>query len=271
MIIVVLLLCFSLNIVKHGNILIGILNTLLLFFSIYLYFRLSNQRLSFKSLKNLSPLFIFIAPIPLFIQNQDIYIILLAIGINLLILCYLATRFKKTLVLVISFYILFACFYANGIIKLPFSIQSDLLIFTDDRVNLYISQMQKEALYMPYRLRLLLFNSSVYIYVILSKLAGIFTFKNLYDGLLMVNLYPMIKCVVLDFNNWNKSKILIIYCILMISLFTVSSRTVDIFKTFTLLLPILMYFILKGLGYVNKAIYIVLFVISIVIATSPLR
>lgn len=270
MFIATLLICFSLNIINHGDILVGILNTLLLFLSIYFYLKFSQQKLSSaKSLNFISPSLFLIAAIPLFTHNYKIFIILLAIGICLLFLLYFTGNFKKILIFIVLPYILIASFYANGLIELPFSFQLDRFIFSDDWINLYVLQMQNEALYVPYKIRLLIFNSSVYFYVLLSKAVSLYMFKNLYDVLLIANLYPLVKGLIVDLKDWNRLKTLIIICMLVISFTTVISRTVDIFNTFILLSPFLMYFILRGFKSVNKIIYLSLFIFSVVIATSP--
>ena len=129
--------------------------------------------------------------------------------------------------------------------------------------------MNTESNYMPYIIRSVIFNPSVNFYVILSKLAGLFTLKNLYDSLLIANIYPLVIGLTLDLRNWNKSKTLLILCILLISLSMVVSRSVEINNTFILLSPFLIYFILRGLNSVNKKIYLALFIISIFISTSP--
>ncbi len=272
MVIATLFLSFLLNILNHGNILIGILNTLLLFFSIYFYFKFSHQKLSFsKSTDFNSPFIILIGAIPLFTRANNILIILIEIGICLLTLFYLTTKFKKISALIIVVYILFASFYANGLIKPSFSFQPNLLIFNDDWTNLYITQMKTESHYMPNIIRSLIFNPSVHFYVMLSKIAGLFTLKNLYNVLLIANIYPLVKGLTVDLKSWNKSKTLLIFCIFLISFCMVLSRSADYvnMNTFVLMSPFLIYFILRGLNSINKIIYLALFVISIVIATSP--
>jgi len=199
MVIATLLLSFSLNIINHGNILIGVLNTLLLFFSIYFYIKFSHQKLSFTRFPQLgSPLAILIGAIPLFTRANDILILFFAIGFCGLILFYLTTRFKKISILIIVVYLLFVSLYASGLINPPFSLQPFLLIINDDWTNLYIAQMQTESMYMPYIIRSLLFNSSAHLYVMLSKMAGLFTLKNLYEALLIANIYPLVKGLTLD-------------------------------------------------------------------------
>lgn len=272
MVISALFLCFLLNIINHGNILIGILNTLLLFLSINFYFRFSDQKISFIKFQYLNfPLIILIGAIPLFTRANDILIITFAIGISLLTIIYLTTKFKKLSIAVIAIYILFVSFYANGLIKPPFSFQTHQLVFNDDGINTYISQMEIESQYMPNIIRAIIFNPSVFFYVLFSKLASLFTIKNLYDALFIANIYPLLRGLALDFKNWNRLKTLLICCILLISLSMTVSRSVEMINTntFILLSPFLTYFLIRGLNSVNKIIYLALFAISVIIATSP--
>ena len=268
-VIAILLICFLLNIINHGNVLVGILNTSLLLFSILFYLKFSNQKLSsIKSLKFISPVVFLTAAIPLFIHNYNIFIVLLALGFCLLWLLYSISQ-KKTIIFIIFVYLLVAVFYTNGLIKLPLSLQLHQFIFSDDWIKLYILQMQREAFYVPYRVRLLIFNGSIYFYILLSKMVGLYMFKNLYDILLIANLYPLVKGFTLDLKDWNRSKTLIILSVLLISFITVISRTIDIFNTFILSAPFFTYYILKGFKSVSKITYLILFILSIVVATSP--
>lgn len=270
MVIAILLICFLLNIIFHGNIFIGILNTFLLFLSIVFYLKFSSQRLSsIKSLNFISPLLFLIGAIPIFTHNYHFYNVLLALGLCILLLFYLSSSYKKLLVLIILFYILIASFYSSGLIKVPFSFQTQQFIFSDEWTRLYISQMQQEALYVPYKIRLLIFNNSIYLYTLLSKMVSLFMFKNLYDLLLIANLYPLAKGLILDLKDWNRSKTLIIIFVLLISFTTVISRAVNIFDAFILSSPFFIYFILRGFKSINKIIYLALFILSVVIASSP--
>ncbi|OGE33539.1 hypothetical protein A3D83_01045 [Candidatus Daviesbacteria bacterium RIFCSPHIGHO2_02_FULL_41_10] len=262
MIITTLLLSFFLNIVNHGNIFIAVLNILLLFLSIYIFLKFARRNFD-------SPLMILVGAIPVFTKANNILITCFAIGLCLLILFYLTTKFKKISVLILIAYILSTCLYANGLIKPPFSFQTNLLIVNDDWTNFYITQMKTESQYMPNIVRSIIFNQSAHFYVILSKIAALFSLENLISALLLANIYPFVKGLTSDLKNWNKSKTLLIFCILLISLSMVVSRSEQINNTFILLSPFLVYFILRGLNSVNKKIYLALFVISVVIATSP--
>ncbi len=131
--------------------------------------------------------------------------------------------------------------------------------------------MQKEALYIPYRIRLLIFNNSVYLYVILSKFTDLFMIKNISNTMLLANLYPLVKGIVLFIKSSDKKRAPIMLSFLLISFIAVTSRAIDIFNTFLLLSPFLVYFILLGIGFVNKKLYFLLFIVSILLINSPLK
>lgn len=264
MVIAVLFLSFLLNIFNHGNLLIAILNTILLLFSIYFYLKFSHQNLN-------STLVVLIGAMPILTRANDILVVFIAIGMCLLMLCYLTTKYRKISLLMIILYILFFSCYANGLIKLPFLFQSNLLILNDNWTNLYITQMKTESQYMPGIIRSAIFNSSVNFYVMLSKIAALFSLKNLSEILLIANIYPLISGLTLGLKNWNKSKALLIFLVFLISFGMVFSRSEDKINinTFVLLSPFLIYLILKGLNSINKTVYLALFVVSIVIAASP--
>ena len=56
--------------------------------------------------------------------------------------------------------------------------------------------MQDEALYIPHTLRIIIFNGSVYLYVVLSKVAELFMIGNLATVLLIANMYPLVKGII---------------------------------------------------------------------------
>ncbi len=259
------LVCFFLNIIIHGHILIGVLTSFLFALSLFFFENFSQQKLS--SIK--FPYLIFLAIMPVFIHYYDKPILIIfSIDIISLFLIYLKTKFYYLLPLIfLSIFI--GSMYATEIIKPPFLFHPDSLIFNDHWTNEAIAGMPKGALYLPHSIRPLVFNSSVYFYVLISKTAELFMIKNLYDVLLFANLYPLIKGVILDFRSWNRQKTIISLCIFTVAFTTVSSRAVDIFNTFLLMSPFLTYFILRGLGFINRKIYILFLIFSLFIVTSP--
>ncbi|MDO8429294.1 MAG: hypothetical protein Q7S88_01575 [Candidatus Daviesbacteria bacterium] len=260
------ILCLILNIFLHGNLLIGVLNVLILAL-ILIFF----EAFSAKKVSQIDPIYLFfLGVVPLFHQNPKHPLILFfAIGFILLLLIYTKLKFKLFLLPVIFFWILVAGFYAGEIITYPISFQSNLLVFNDNWINQAITGMQNEALYAPYPIRLLLFNGSVYLYVLASKIAELFTIKNLYNVLLLANLYPLVVGIALDIRSWEKRKRLFYLSLFGVALSIVSSRFIDNLNPFLLLSPFLIYFILLGFPSINKKIYLLLVILSLLIATSP--
>ncbi len=256
---------FSLNLILHRDISVGVLNTLLLFLSVYFYLNFSAQKL--RDVK--SPYLILLGGIPLFTYHFDLFILSLAVGAALLLVGNTVIRFKIPLIVAIFAYFTLASLYMNGTLKLPFIFSGELLIFFDDKAAPYIPLMQKQALYLPHKIRDLVFGDLVYLSVMLSKAAGLFTLKNLYDVLLVANLYPLTQGLISDLKTWNKSKTIIITVILLVSLLSSLSRGVHIFNVFIILSPFFLYFILRGFSSINKTVYVILFILSLIIAASP--
>lgn len=260
-----LVFCFLLNIANHGSVITGILNIFFLSLILLFYQSFSNRKLSL-----VDPIcFMLLGIIPIFIHKLvDIKVIFLAIGLVFLMIFYLKTKINF-LISAIFLYSIIIALYTGQIINPPFSFQSDRLISSDNWTNLAIKRMQDEALYMPYTFRLIIFNGSVYLYVVLSKLVELFMIGNLATALLIANIYPLVKGIILELKSFDKRKFLMIFGMLLISFTIVLSRSVDVFNTFYLLAPFLIYFIIQGLYLVNKKIYLTLIIFSIFIMTSP--
>ncbi len=262
-----LLICFLLNLIIHGNLLIGVLNALLLGLCLFFF-----QNFASKSISSIElPYLLILGVIPLFNHNYDLVVTLLAIGLILLLLAYLRTNFKLMLIPVILLYMIASSAYANEIIRLPFVFKTDRLIFNDRWTNQALAETEKEALYLPHRLRSLVFNKSVYLYVLLSKIAELFMLKNLYEILLIANLYPLFSGLIANLKLWNKEKLGIFLSIFLIILIAVSSNGTNTFNTFILLSPFTIYFILRGFASINKKIYFLLVILSFLIVTSPTK
>lgn len=264
----ILLLCFVLNLISHGSLLLGVFNTILLGSTLF-----SLQSFSGKKFLSIQfSLIILLGAMPLFTHfYKDIFTVFFAIGTVLLLFIYSKIKFKFIAGLIILFYISVAALYIGEIIRFPLSYQDSRLLFSDNWTNLAISEIQKEALYIPYRIRLLIFNNSAYIYVILSKLTDLFMIKNISNILLLANLYPLVVGLIAFLKSPDERKTLITLSIFIISFLAVLSRAIDVFSTFLILSPFLIYLILLGLGSLNKRLYFVLVVLSLLLAYNPLK
>ena len=265
---VTLLLCFLLNVIVHGNLWVSFLNSLLLGLTFHFFEHFSNKTISTIKL----PLLVLLVAIPIFNTNhQDTVLVILATGIAMLYILYIRVKFKALIIFTILIYILIAGLYAGEVIGFPFAIHKERLIFNNNRVNNLIADTQNSALYLPYNLRPLIFNSSIYLYSMLATAAEFFLIKNISSALLLANLYPLFKGLILDLKYWNGGKMLICLGIFLIPFVTVSSRSINTFNIYLLMSPLLVYFILQGLNLINKKIYLILILISLFLITSPLK
>jgi len=260
-----LLISFLLNVVSHHNLLIGVLNTFLLFLCINFYVAYSNNKnLSFFKLRDKdSYFFILLGAMPLFSKKNDIVILLLAIGFIVLILFYLKNK-SKILLSITAIYGFFIGLYGSGLINFPFYFQDKLLVFNDNWINSYILQMRIESQYMPSILRLLVYNHSVIVYVMLSKVTGLFSLKNFHDNFLLANIYPFLSGFCLDMKKWDRSKNYWVFLVLTVSFSMVLSRSMDRISAtiFIFLSPFFVYYISDGLSRISKKIYLLLFIFS---------
>ncbi|MDO8658172.1 MAG: hypothetical protein Q7K55_05500, partial [Candidatus Levybacteria bacterium] len=233
----VMLLCFLLNIVNHGSPVIGILNSLFLGLLLFFY-----QSISGKKLALLDPIyFLLLGVIPIFTHKyEDIKVIFFAMGLVVLMILYLKTKINP-LIYIIFLYIFITVLFVGQIINPPFLFQGNHLILSDNWTNTAIRRTQDEALYMPYTFRLMIFNGSVYLYIILSKVAELFMIGNLATVLLIANIYPLVKGLVSELKSFDRMKFSMLLGMLLISLTIVLGRSVDIFNAFYLMSPFLIY------------------------------
>lgn len=240
------LLCLFVNLVKHNLLFIGILNSLVPVLSIIFFEKHSRQKI--KS----HPIFLsLLAFIPLFsFQPQSIYLIILQL---IFLAIFIST--DKIPFLLISLLVLTVGLLISN------KINSSNLIFNTTAYQESFTFFQKDAMYIPYKLRLLVYNQSVYIYSIFTNAFKLFSLNNLYDILLIANIYPFIYGLYLSFkskNNW-----FLLLGLSIIFLIVGISKSPDKFNSLYFISPLFLYFILVGFKKINFKIYSLLLLISL--------
>lgn len=170
-------LCFSLNIITHGKLLVGLINSLV--FSLSIFF--------FKNLSAKSSIISYIFIILLGAQNFILYFPYIYLTFMLI----LQKGKSKNLLLFLGLSLFYISLISGGVIGLPFHVNTNQLIFNIPETNYAIAQHQKDALYIPFSIRPLIYSNLIYIYVFFTNIANFINFKNLYDVLLLANLYPL--------------------------------------------------------------------------------
>lgn len=252
------ILSFILNLLFSHNPTVSLLNALTLGLSAYFFQKFIALKKSLFSTffiisLGLIPLFYFVP------ANKLLsFLPLFSLGF-----CYLYKQFPKRYVLVIwGLFLFFGNLHSGGIIKYPFNIQSPQLIFNSPEVNLYMYRHQQDALFIPYRARLLVYSQLIYVYAFLTNLFNFLNLKNLSDILLVANLYPLFTGIYNIFKQKNRMGDICITAFLATALTVGIDRSTDKFQSLYLLGPIFVYLILLGFQTINKRLYIILWTLS---------
>lgn len=259
------LLCLSINILSHNSVLISFSNSFSLILSIFLFEQYSRQKIS------INPIFIiFFGFIPLFHfkpQSPELSLGLLLISI----LWLLGIKFSKLKIIFYSL-ILFLFIYGtlvNGSIAyLNGTFDHERLLFSDQISKNIVVNRQEDALFLPYRLRPIVYNSSIFIYSALEKIFQLISLKTIYDILLLANIYPLIIGIVTELKIKKQNWFLYLNLIITLGLIGIN-RSPDKFNSFYYAAPMFLYLILAGFKKINLKIYSFLLLLSLYIVYSP--
>lgn len=253
-----------LNLLFHSNLLVSLLNSLTVGLSAY--FSL-NYLTTKKSLFNIL-LIISLGAIPLFyfIPNDKLFSFLPLFSLGLFFLC---RRLPKKYLIIWGLFLFFGNLYSGEIIKYPLYIQYQQLIFNSPEVNLHMYRHQQDALFIPYKVRLLVYSQLIYIYAALTNLFNFLNLKNIADVLLIANLYPLFVGFINIFKQKGRFREIFLVAFLITALVAGIDRSADKFQSLYLLGPLFIYLILQGAQNINKKLYIILWILSLFISISP--
>jgi len=260
------LFCFFINLLAKNSYNIAIFNSLLLGISlIFIYLaegKFTTTPLVFILSFSLIPIFSFAPAKPL------LYLLL----ISSILFWLVAIKFpkKKYLFATCGFLIcIWGALISNGLF-------SDLLIPNIERLiwnNLEAERILKlhrvGAFFLPYPIRLILFGKVFYIYSFFTKIAGFVTFKNLYDTILLANIYPLILGIQTSYKRRKKLiNLIALFGVGLVMVVAGINTSPDRFNSLFMAAPLLIYLITLGLGGMSKNKYILLFIISIILANA---
>lgn len=237
------------------------INIIILISTFLLFFRYGNRKISIKYI-----LFIIILLFaPLFNYQAEQLIFSFLPFLTLIFLFLVIFYNKNQLILIISLlYIYFASILISNIIVWPFHFQIDYTILANNHIPNAIFEHQHDALYLPFKLRPILFNSLVYFYFIFTQIFTFLSFSNLYNIVLLANLYPLILGLISLLKYPSSTKKLFILGGIIITLLVIGfSRSISEISVLFIISPLFIYLILVGLEKVNTKIYLVLLFISL--------
>ena len=173
--------------------------------------------------------------------------------------------FYYILGLILLFFIVFTGgLFTTRVINKDFSVDTVKLIFDMPSISDSVSQHQKDARYLPYKLRLVVFNQSIYLYQALRNIAKFLSLSNFNKIFLLANLYP----ILLGLRSLYKDKYLWWICIVWLSA-TLSvvgiNKMVDARSATWFSMPIFGYLIIRGIKKINFKVYIPMLFISVLL------
>lgn len=262
-----ILLCFAVNFLKGNSFSTAILNSIILLL-VVIFFQIYSR----KQVSKFNPILLStLGLIPLFSGNSGyLFFYFFLLIFYIFVLVYLSRWKNKFFALISILSIFVISLYANQIIKFPLEVSRELLIMSDKWGTSMVVELRDALLFLPYKIRFLMFNNFVYVYDLVGNVFNLITLKNLYDTLLLANLYPLSLGILVDLKTKNIHK-RFFYLVFSVTLLGLTlSRSVDISRSFLVLAPFILYYVLLGLNKVKKKIYYILLFFSLIILFSPI-
>lgn len=257
---------FLLNYFTHLNLLVSINNTLILILSILLFKKYLDEKKYFLN-------FFIIAScslIPLTFSNTASGVFSF-FPLSFLVVLYLRNYIsKKAGLFIFALFFFITSLYVSDLIKPPLSIQKSQLIFYSPEVSYHINRHQQDALFIPYSARKIVYSSTVYFYVFLTNFFNFINLKNLSDAILIANIYPLAVGIYSFIKTKSDYRSIFFASIFLAALVLGIDRSPDKFQSFYMLTPLLIYFIFNGANYVNKKIFALLWMLTILIILNPI-
>lgn len=255
---------FAANIVIHNNATLAILNSIFVSSSLFLLTTkdILNFTISYKIF------IILLATIPLYLFPYSLPIYSLSL-LNLVFIAMLQKKFNIAVLLAsVSVVLIGSVINSQAIDSANFNIHRSLLVLSNNYFE-STANMQNEAIYLPYRLRFIIFNNYHFLYLMLSRMVSVLSMYNLYSALLIANLYPLVLGVYKTIVENLRLTVPFLINILTISVIYAVSRHQDFFSSLLLVSPFILYFILVGMKYVSVKYYAILLAASYLVYTSP--
>lgn len=270
-----LFICLITNLTFRNQILYAIINPLILLLSFY-FFKIQNREVADSLNKYIYiPIIIFLGLMPLlsFQQSPILTASLVSIVLFLLVLPLPKTA-KNYLALICLLIYLFDGLLINQIIVLKDNsfiplLNKDGIIFLDESIPTLVNKLRNEFKISLFLSSLIYNKLSLYTYFFFSNLGNFFTFRTFYDTLTLVNLYPLFFGLIYYFKNITKTTKVPLLMLLIFFISLGLNKHPDKFSSLYIAVPVLIYFILLGIGRVNLRLYFALFIISLFLLFAP--
>lgn len=254
-----------LNYFTHRDLLISFINPLTLVSSIYLFKKyLITRNFLFNSFFIIS---LGLIPLFYYLPNSNLISLLPLISVGILSLYKHISR--KWVIIIWVIFLLVGNSFSGEIIKYPFNIQNSQLIFNSPEINYNIKRHQTDALFIPFKLRQIVYSDFIFIYAILTNFFDFLNLKDLYDVLLIANLYPIFVGCYKIFMEKNGLRNIYLTTFIVVIFTAGVDRSPDKFQSLYLLGPMFINLIILGVQGINKKLYLFLLLLSLFISISP--
>jgi len=172
------------------------------------------------------------------------------------------TFVKLCFLVIVIITVLVGSLFSTRVLDFNLSVDKVKLITDAPSIRDSILQHQRDARYVPYRIRLILFNDSVYGYQVLRNIANFWNLNDINKTILLANLYP----VIVGFWLLTKQRYKWWFClsgVLAGCLVIGINKMVNNRAATWFMLPIFFYTALNGAKRINLKFYSVLLAISL--------
>lgn len=151
--------------------------------------------------------------------------------------------------------------WTTKVINGNLSYDSVKTIFDVTFISDSVTQHQRDAVYLPYRMRLIFFNKSIYLFQILRNIFNFWTLSNINSTILLANLYP----IYLGFKDiYNKRYYGICWMLLLFGSIAIGiNKMVDARSAVIFLLPLFCLLFWWGMRKTNWKLYSIFLIISL--------
>jgi len=165
------------------------------------------------------------------------------------------------IVFILSVLVFWGVLWTTKVINGNFSYDSVKTIFDIAFISDSIVRHQQDAIYLPYKIRLMIFNDGIYLFQILRNIFNFWTLSNINSTVLLANLYPIylgIKAVY-EKRYYRMYWVLLLFGSVAIGI----NKMVDARSAVIVLLPVFCFLFWYGIRRVDLKLYSIFLVVSL--------
>lgn len=213
--------------------------------------------------RQLGDLLIFLLPIFWFVPKYGFLVYFLPLLTFFLLTFELKIQTKLS-IFIITLLFAYSCLVSNGLINPDLTVNKENFWWGKPDIRLEIETLRKQALYLPYSSRRLVFSPLIYLHKIFGASMSLLNPFYLIATVSLVNFY-LIGRSIIKIRKPESLNLLALWLTFLALFIAGLSRSPDKFNAFYLLLPVFTYYLWLGLYKVNQKLLLLLTLISLLI------